>query len=306
MKSFTYSFLIGCYKIFPFKKSLCLLLKFLNVPNDKFYKDLKFKGEIKVPINNNGSFKMMNYGGSIANETFWKGLFVTFENETGWAWKELCKFSDIIFDVGANVGIYSLVAKTINPQSKIYAFEPSQNTFYKLQKNITLNDFDIECSQLALSNTNGNLTFYDVPNEHQTSASLSPDKLKNLSWYHGEVKEYDVEAVSIEHFIKSKNISKLDLIKIDVELHEPEIIEGFGKYLKEYNPIVFIEVLTEEIANKLNNLIPLDDYHLYHLKEEGVVVPQNKFSVHPCLWNYVVFHKSKKQFIDSNTTIFQN
>ena len=39
-------------------------------------------------------------------------------------WEELCKESEVIFDVGSNTGVYSLLAKSSNPKSKVYAFEP--------------------------------------------------------------------------------------------------------------------------------------------------------------------------------------
>ena len=42
---------------------------------------------------------------------------------------------DVIFDIGANTGIYSMVTKAINPSSKIHAFEPSKQTYFKLKLN---------------------------------------------------------------------------------------------------------------------------------------------------------------------------
>ena len=305
MKSIIYKIFLLTYRVLPFKKQICLILKGLNIPNDKFYSDLKFGGSFEVNVDSVNKFKMIHFGGTIANRTFWKGLFTNFEPDTGWCWKEFCNFSDVIFDVGANVGIYSLVAKSINPKSKVYSFEPSINTIHKLQKNNSINKYDININQLAVSNLEGKLTFYDVPDEHQTSASLSFDKLKNLSWYKGEIKEYEVDVISIKKFIEKNDIKKIDLIKIDVEMHEPEIIEGIGHYLEKFKPIIFIEVLSDTIAQRLNGLITSKGYYIYHLYANGVVKRQDKFTVHPNLWNYVVFHKDKKAYIDSQTKIFQ-
>ena len=304
MKSFIYKFFLKIYKFSPFKKQLCLFLRAIGVSSPKIINELIFKGVIKVDAGNGLSFKMKSYGGAIVHKTFWDGLFVSFENDTGWCWKELCKFSDTILDVGANVGIYSLVTKAINPNAVVYAFEPSNNTYHKLKENNAINGFDIVCKQNAVSKEKGVLTFYDVPNEHQTSASLSPDKLKNFSSYEGEIVEYDVDVIDLDSFIDTNNILKVDLVKIDVELHEPEIIRGFDKYLNKFKPIVFIEVLTDEIANELNSLIDLNNYCIYHLRGEGKVVQQDKFTQHSGLMNFVIFHKDKKAFIDSKTNIF--
>ena len=56
------------------------------------YANLKFNGEFKVRIHNEAGFKLWHHGGNIENETFWNGLFVTWANDTGWIWKELCQF----------------------------------------------------------------------------------------------------------------------------------------------------------------------------------------------------------------------
>ena len=48
-------------------------------------------------------------------------------------------------------------------------------------------------------------------------------------------------------------INKIDLIKIDVEMHEPEAIEGMIDILKRDRPFILIEILTVEIANKILN-----------------------------------------------------
>ena len=162
MKQLIYKSLIKFYKIIPGKKLICQLLKFAKIPNSKFYKDLKFTGQFKVNINKKKSFKLYHHGGRIENETYWNGIFRTWENDTGWIWLELCKFSETIIDIGANTGIYSMIAKTINPNSNVYAFKPSNNTFSKLLLNNKLNDFDITCEQIALSNATGK-TFFMIP-----------------------------------------------------------------------------------------------------------------------------------------------
>ena len=104
-------------------------------------------------------------------------MFQTWENETGWIWLELSKCSNSILDIGANTGIYSMIAKTLNPDSEIYAFERSNHTYSTLVENSELNNFDISCEQMALFNFSGDQVFYDIPDSNQTSASLSSKKL---------------------------------------------------------------------------------------------------------------------------------
>jgi hypothetical protein len=86
-------------------------------------------------------------------------------------------------------------------------------------------------------------------------------------------------------------------------MHEPEVIEGFGDFLTQFKPVVIIEILTDEIANKLNNLIDLDEHIIFHLKGENMVEKCDKFCFIPNKWNFVFFHKSKKDFIQKYTTL---
>jgi len=247
---------------------------------------------------------MYHHGGHIENETFWKGLFNTWESDTGWIWKQLCPISNIIFDVGANTGIYSLVAKSLNPTSKVYAFEPSINTFNSLVLNNSINKYDICCEQLAISNSNSKSIFYDVPNINQTSASLSSKMLKDANYYTGEIFEYEVITKTLNSYIQSKKLQTVDLIKIDIEMHEPEAIEGLGKYLNEFKPVIIIEVLSEDVAENLNNQIG-EDFNIFHLVGPSLAVQTNKFIKDSVHWNFLFFHKDLDEKIRNYTSLYQ-
>jgi FkbM family methyltransferase len=305
MKALIYKTIIRIYRIIPGKQLICKLLKIARIPNSKFYQDLSFNGPFKVEIPNKEPFKLWHHGGTIENETFWKGLFTTWESDTGWIWQELCLFSNTIFDVGANTGVYSMTAKIINPESKVFAFEPSNHTYKKLLLNNDLNEFDITCEQIALSNYNGKQVFYDTPDSNQTSASLSPDKLKNWEGYSGEIFEYEVETITLGDYIKNNFIENIDLIKMDIEMHEPEAIAGLGTYLQEYKPIVIIEVLSDKVADKLNELINNKEHVIFHLKgSQNAQLVENFSWSYPC-WNYIFFHKDLTEKIKLHTTLYK-
>lgn len=306
MKSITsigYPGLLWLFRVMPFKKSLCDLLKGLNLVGDQFYRDFSFRGEFKVDVNGKGDFLIHHYGGPIENETYWKGLFTTFENDTGWLWMELAPVSNAIFDIGANSGLYSLAAAALNPGAEIHAFEPSRNTFQKLEYNSQLNGFNITCWQIALSNKNGKQVFYDTPDKNQTSASLSPEKLKNFKNYDGEIVEYEVATKRLDGFIEEHSIKGIDLMKIDIEMHEPEAIEGFGEMLNQLKPVVFIEVLTHEVAERLNELID-GDFLKFRLEGKQKARQIEQFEVKPDQWNYVIFHHEKEDLMRSSTSLF--
>lgn len=297
-----YISIINLYRFLPYKKLFCTIGKKVNFTRKVLYKDFKFKGRFRVKTDSGKFFFIYHHGGTIENETYWNGLFTSWENEVGWLWQQLCKCSDVVFDIGANTGIYSLLAKCINPSAEVHAFEPSVNTYEKLLLNNKINNYDIRCMQIALSNINGEQVFYDTPDTNQTSASLSRKKLKDFEYYKGDIKEYNVNTLTLSSYIEMWHIPKIDLIKMDVEMHEPEVIEGFGKYLHLFKPIVIVEVLNNEIANNLNKLIG-DDYICLHLLEKGIVEHRTKIEFVYGKWNYVFFHKEMKDKVKQNTTM---
>ena len=238
--SFCYYTFLRCFKLLPvpIDNKLLLFIRFIRFPNSKFYKDLKYKGQMKVKTGD-GFFFMYASGGTIENEIFWKGLNNAFEPETVWIWKLLCPVSETIIDIGANTGMYSLIAKQINPTSKVYCFEPAHKTFKELVKNIQCNHFDIKAFDIAVSNTDSEKIFYDVFDEHQLSASLSPEKLKHNPSYVGAMNEYLVKTTTLDSFIQNRKINQVDLIKIDVEMHEPEVFDGMMHIMKFHRPSHF-------------------------------------------------------------------
>lgn len=293
MKSIIYRILINSLNSLPFRNILAHIIRKLKfLPLDKFYRDFKILGQFQVEIGGGQYFKMIGYGGQIENETFWKGLFKSFENDTGWIFKELCKYSNTIVDIGANTGIYSLIAKSINSNTEIFAFEPAEGTYYKLLKNNQVNDFDIVCEKIALSNHNGKSVFYDVPDKNQTSASLSGRKLKNWDGYNGLINEYEVLVQTFDSYVKEKNIQNVDLVKIDVEMHEPEVLQGMIESIKHFKPYILVEVLEDDIGETIENYFD-EDWLFFHLKNENELVKTEKIRRVDYLWNYFLVHKDR-------------
>lgn len=303
LSTLIYKLIVLIFNYFPFKKPCCFFIKFINFKVNKFYKDFRFQGNFKVKVTKGKSFLFHHFGGTIENETFWKGLFNTFEQEMGWLWIELSKKSNVIIDIGANTGIYSLVAKTMNKDSLIYAFEPSKNTFSKLEQNILINNFNIKCFQIALSNDTGSQIFYDSYDSNQTSASMS-NKMHQL-WENHTVNSYQVETKKLDDFIEENKIDSIDLIKLDVEMYEPEVLEGFLVQIFLKKPIIFIEVLTNEIGEKIMNLLQ-NKYSFYHLENKKMIIKKDRLNAIALKWNYLICPNEKVKWFEETYEDFIN
>jgi len=117
------------YSTLPYKKVVFLFLKkYFHLPR-KYYQHLHFNDVFEIRIDEEKSFKAQHFGAKVENEIFWTGLYGSWEKESLKLWSYLCKTSRFIFDVGANTGIYSLIAQTMNQEANIYAFEPVERVF---------------------------------------------------------------------------------------------------------------------------------------------------------------------------------
>lgn len=251
------------YNKLPLKKEFFLLAKkFFKFPKP-IYQHLYFKDKFSVHIDRKRKFEIIHYGYVIENEIFWNGIFDGWEKYSMRLWKELCEHSNVIFDVGANTGIYSLVAKATNPTSKVYAFEPVERVFEKLKYNVNLNNYDITCVKKAISKDNGKALIYDSATEHTLSVAVN----KNISHKPEDTFEVEIDTVKLDTYIKKNDLNKLDLVKIDVETHEVEALLGFKEYIEKFQPTILIEILNDEIAEGISEIISHMNYVYFNIDE---------------------------------------
>ena len=221
---------------------------------------------------------------------FWKGLFGNWERYAVQAWAALCKDANVIFDIGANTGVYSLVAKCVNNRSSVHAFEPFQAIHIKMLRNAEVNGYDIQANCMAVSNYTGDAVIYSDNPEFAYSVTVN----QNLWVKDKEAIKIDIKTITLKDYIEQNNISSIDLMKIDVETHEPEVMEGFGEYFHKFQPILLIEVLTEAVVEKLNQyFLASANYELYHIDEENGIKKIDKLFVHR-FYNFFIVPKGEK------------
>ena len=254
MNFITYkSFFRSLYRSLPFKRPVLSYFKGIGASRwipTRLKGYLAFTGPFNVQLETVRFDMLHGYGRGVEATIFWDGVDA-FETTTISWWKELSKRSTYIFDICANTGIYSLVAKALNTKAEIHAFEPLARIHAILEANIELNNLNvppaIKAHHMALSDYSGQGKMFDLPIEHMYTATLN----RNLHAERGQPMESIQEVVAVfrlDDFMKQQNIEGLDLIKIDVESHEPAVLRGMGEYLRKFHPSLIIEIWNNEVG----------------------------------------------------------
>ncbi|HXG81556.1 MAG TPA: FkbM family methyltransferase [Sphingomicrobium sp.] len=226
------------------------LLRSIWVPPPSIRQHLAFRGSFTVVVQPGVSFQLASSGTAVENELFWKGYAGSWERRSLELWREFARSADYVLDVGANTGVYALAAQALNPRAKILAIEPAPRIYAQLRRNIELNSFPILSAEVAASSREGTATFYDFEGEHEYSASLEPGM--------GGSVETIVPVTTLDKLLDRHGFPRVDLVKIDVERHEPAALRGFRNTLERDRPAILIEVLDNEcrqgIADALDGL----------------------------------------------------
>ncbi|OQA31815.1 MAG: Hexuronic acid methyltransferase AglP [archaeon ADurb.Bin336] len=179
----------------------------------------------------------------------------------------------VVFDVGANKGDYSKKLLSFNVPIEVYAFEPHSETFKQLNKikNVGFYSFNF-----AVGKKSGVTNFFDYcsvkGSEH---ASVYKNVIEQV--HKSKSKKYSVKMISLDEFVlKNKKISKIDLLKVDVEGGEYDVLEGCKKLIDkdminiiqfEFNSMnVISRVFFKDFFDLLSN-----KYYLYRLLPDGLV-----------------------------------
>jgi FkbM family methyltransferase len=183
----------------------------------------------------------LNLNDWIQKQIFYFGRYEIEKNETLF-WQNIIKPKQYVFDIGANIGYYTLQALArVGSEGRVFSFEPVAATFKKLRDNINLNNFsNAIIEKLALLDKRDKIELYIADETSIGSSSISMHV--NFS---GE-KEF-ADAISLDEYVIEKNINKIDIIKIDVEGCESRVIEGMKNVMNSFKPLILIEVNQERL-----------------------------------------------------------
>lgn len=181
--------------------------------------------------------------------------FGEYEKEDEEILNALIEKSHIIFDIGANIGWYSILFSKKNLESIIYSFEPIEETYDYLVTNLVLNQCtNVKHFNIGLKERNGIADYYYFP---EGSVLASEKNVIDCS----KAKKISCCVKKLDDFAKEMKISDgIDLIKCDVEGAEKLVVEGGLEIIKNSLPALFIELFerwTQKFGYHPNELIYL-------------------------------------------------
>lgn len=233
------------------------------------------KGETWIIINNDIYLQYNNKFNSVSSIILDYGNFEEVELEL--VHKNLSEKS-VFFDIGANVGLYSLSAARQFNNIEIHAFEPVPDTFRELKNNLEKNQLNskIIINQLAVSNTNESV--YMTTDYHSSNYMTESTSLQN---------KIEVTCTTIDDYVEKYSIQKIDFIKIDVEGQELLVLQGCEQCLKKFKPILLVEIIEQEniffdrkfqdymqVINYLTDL----GYKYYQIDDNKCLIPAEKLA----------------------------
>lgn len=198
---------------------------------------------MELHLNDHVDFQLFYYG--------------AFEPKEGELVKSLLKPGDIMIDLGANIGYYTIfAANLVGTTGEIHAFEPIPSTFARLATNTQLNNLqNVRLNQCAASDQHGTVDMYDFPgNSGSNSFGKHPEATTSFS----------VPTIRLDDYVKEHGLKKITLIKMDIEGAEVLALRGMHDVIMEYRPQFLIEVNSHclsQLGFSVNDLVhTIQDY----------------------------------------------
>jgi FkbM family methyltransferase len=176
----------------------------------------------------------LDLGEGIDSKIYYHGDYERFS--LNWVRESVCS-GMICFDIGANIGYYTLhLSRIVGNAGRVFAFEPTTWAFRRLQRNLSLNNPDnIIIERLGLSDSEE----LGKPLEgFAFQASWPLDKS-----FQGKVASGDTaNFTTLDKYITDNMIESVDFIKVDVDGYEERVLRGGKSAISRFRPFILMEV----------------------------------------------------------------
>jgi FkbM family methyltransferase len=144
--------------------------------------------------------------------------------------------------------LYTLfAARRVGDTGAVWGFEPSEREFDRLLENLRLNDIgNVHAFRIALADIDGQGELAVADAEHSGQNTLGAFGYDVAR----ELRKEPVTLRRVDHVVNEHNITRLDVLKIDVEGAELRLIEGAHETLSRFRPVILFEVLDAALRHQ--------------------------------------------------------
>ena len=204
----------------------------------------------------------------LSNVFFWQNEFSEgYEPSVCELLASLIRKSKVYADVGGNVGFFSVLAATINPDCKTFYFEVDSTIRPLLIKNMRLNQLDaarITIVNAAVGECEGELEY--LPHPYSFLAKLANESIDAYDL------KFRARVISLDEYFRRQGADP-DLVKIDIDGAEMSALRGMSRILKETRPDLLLEVHPAMLpgfgssASEVCQFLRKFDYHFFLIPE---------------------------------------
>ena len=273
-------------KIFKIITKRSILIWFNDFIQERSYKSIKiFDKEIKFFVPNQLlEWRVDTYFSKEPETLEWIDSFENKENLIFW-------------DIGANIGLYSIYNSLKHPKSTTIAFEPSSSNLRVLTRNISINNLEKNIKVVPIPLTNKKNIFQEM-NEGQFVEGGALNSFGEKIDFEGKefkpTMKYNLLGTTMNYFIENSILDIPDYIKIDVDGIEHLILQGGDKFLnneKVKSLSIEINENFKEQYDKVLNLMEKFNFKIIHKKHNDSLFTEGDKFINT--YNYIFLKKTK-------------
>ncbi|MGH9278698.1 MAG: FkbM family methyltransferase [Acidimicrobiales bacterium] len=245
------------------------------------------QGEVEVTLPTGATLRLWSQGDDwITSRVWWQGL-AGYEPEMVTPFLRFAATARTVIDVGAFVGFYALLAARTNPAARVFAFEPNPDLAARIGRNVSLNHgLRVTVLPYAAGASQGPASFYLGGDWLPSSSGLSVGMVRPVG-------TMPTATVDLDSFVRQWGLEgSVDLVKVDVELAEPEVLSGMPETLRRDRPVLFCEVLPDSDLARLEGSLSGLGYCYFHLTPPGPR-PESSLVPHEKLFNHLLCPEEK-------------
>ena len=164
--------------------------------------------------------------------------------------RELVKEGDVVFDIGAHVGFYTLVSSLlVGEKGRVIAFEPIPENLHYLRQHLEINFVDnVDVIEAAVS-------------DHHGRERLSRGPSSSM-WHFGARGELEVETIKLDDLVLNAKLPPPNLIKMDIEGAEELALTGSAELISEFHPVVILSTHGDDVHQRCRSFLESAGYRL--------------------------------------------